>query len=189
MLHWYRASLVKKPLLTQCVVTAILFGSGDAIAQHAVERRGIRNHDFGRTFRMGFYGGCIFGPAAVQWYKVLEKYVKAPQPLVQAGLRVAADQLVFAPINMGVFFTVITTLEGGDLKKKLDDSYWKGLKANWMLWPAVQTVNFTMVPLQHRVLVVNLVSLGWNSYLSFINTQKTPGTPHAVKMVDKMEVA
>ena len=53
-------------------------------------------------------------------------------------------------------------MEGSDPKKKLDDAYWNALKSNWMLWPAVQAVNFKFVPLEHRVLVVNIVSLGKN---------------------------
>lgn len=35
------------------------------------------------------------------------------------------------------------------------------LKMNWTVWPAVQAVNLTMVPLAHRVTVVNLVCIPW----------------------------
>lgn len=35
----------------------VLFGSGDALAQQAVDRRGLQKHDFGRTGRMALYGG------------------------------------------------------------------------------------------------------------------------------------
>jgi len=38
-----------------------------------------------------------------------------------------------------------------------------------MIWPVVQFVNFKYVPLELRVLVVNVVSLGWNCYLSYLN--------------------
>jgi len=31
--------------------------------------------------------------------------------------------------------------------------------------------NFKFVPLEHRVLVVNVISLGWNCYLSYLNSQ------------------
>lgn len=51
-------------------------------------------------------------------------------------------------------------MEGSDPKEKLRGTYWEALKKNWMVWPAVQAVNFKLVPLEHRVLVVNVVSLG-----------------------------
>lgn len=37
------------------------------------------------------------------------------------------------------------------------------------LWPAVQAGNFTVVPQQYRVLTVQIVSLAWNTYVSFMS--------------------
>lgn len=51
-------------------------------------------------------------------------------------------------------------MEGTSPKDKLDSTYWTALQKNWMLWPFVQAINFKLVPLEHRVLVVNVVSLG-----------------------------
>ena len=57
-------------------------------------------------------------------------------------------------------------MEGEDPKKRLQGTYVEALKKNWMVWPAVQAVNFKFVPLEHRVLVVNVVSLGESSPFS-----------------------
>ena len=62
-------------------------------------------------------------------------------------------------------------LEGSSPKDKLDKSYRDALTKNWMVWPVIQAVNFRFVPLHHRVLVVNVVSLGWNCYLSWLNSR------------------
>ena len=51
-------------------------------------------------------------------------------------------------------------MEGGSPKEKLRGAYWTALKSNWILWPGVQAVNFKFVPLEHRVMVVNVVALG-----------------------------
>lgn len=85
--------------------------------------------------------------------------------------RVLADQTIFASTNMFVFLSTMSILEGGSPQEKLKKSYISGLKANWMLWPPVQAANFSVVPLEHRVLVVNIVSLGWNCFLSYLNSQ------------------
>ena len=51
-------------------------------------------------------------------------------------------------------------MEGEDPRQRLEGTYVQALQKNWMVWPAVQAVNFKFVPLEHRVLVVNVVSLG-----------------------------
>ena len=90
----------------------------------------------------------------------MERYVVAKNQNAQMIARVAVDQLVFAPVGMGVFFSTMAVLEGKAPKDKLNDHYWAGLKANWMVWPAIQVVNFRFVPLDLRLLVVNIISLG-----------------------------
>ncbi|KIV94522.1 hypothetical protein PV10_02282 [Exophiala mesophila] len=172
VLRWYQAKLAQRPLLTQAVTTAILFGAGDTLAQQAVEKKGFRNHEVARTGRMALYGGCIFGPAATKWYQFLQRKINLQSTNATILARVAADQTVFATVNLGVFLSSMAIMEGSDPKQKLEKSYLPGLKANWMLWPAVQAINFKLVPLEHRVLVVNIVSLGWNCFLSYLNSSK-----------------
>lgn len=101
----------------------------------------------------------VFGPAATIWYKQLEK-IKLPNKNAEILARVAADQVVFASTNLLVFLSTMSVLEGSDPKEKLDKSYKTALTKNYMVWPWVQMVNFKLVPLEHRVLVVNVVSLG-----------------------------
>jgi len=187
MLTWYRTALTKRPILTQCLSTSFLFAAGDVIAQQAVERRRDYNDDDGdgdgwpihnpyRTLRMAIYGGGVFGPLVVNWYKFLQRAVRIPNsPNLEIVSRVALDQAVFTPVNLTLFFSSMATMEGimGDdrkkmqgldtrerVRRKLQDNWLQGLKANWTVWPGVQLVNFRFVPLEHRLLVVNLVSLG-----------------------------
>lgn len=82
----------------------------------------------------------------------------------------ACDQGIFAPTFIGVFLSSMAVLEGGSVREKLDRSYKDALLTNWAIWPFVQMVNFKLVPLQHRLLFVNVISIGWNCYLSFLNS-------------------
>ena len=113
----------------------------------------------------------VFGPAATKWYSFLQKRINFENKAQTIVARVLADQLVFASTNMAVFLSTMSILEGKSPQEKLKKSYLPGLKANWTIWPVVQGVNFSVVPLEHRVLVVNVVSLGWNCYLSYLNSQ------------------
>ncbi|OAA62760.1 integral membrane protein mpv17 pmp22 family [Niveomyces insectorum RCEF 264] len=197
MLRWYKACLASRPLLTQSATTAVLFATGDVVAQQLVERRLAKKddattsadgkgsasndgnndnnngvHDFARTARMALYGGAVFGPAAATWYGLLQRHVNLATPRRTMLARVAADQGLFAPVFIGVFLGSMAVLEGGNPRDKLAKNYRSALTANYALWPAVQMVNFSVVPLEHRVLFVNVVSLGWNAYLSYLNSGK-----------------
>lgn len=84
--------------------------------------------------------------------------------------RVALDQGVFAPTFIGIFLSSMAVLEGSSPQEKLEKNYKPALLTNYMIWPFVQLVNFKFVPLDHRVLFVNLISIGWNCYLSYLNS-------------------
>ncbi|KAJ5734027.1 hypothetical protein N7493_002813 [Penicillium malachiteum] len=170
MLRWYQAKLAKRPILTASLSSGILFGSGDVLAQQAVDRKGLEKHDFARTGRMALYGGAVFGPVATGWYRILQRHVVMKSTITTAAARVAADQIVFAPTQLTVFLSAMSIMEGTDPIEKLRHSFVPSYKANLLVWPFVQAVNFTFVPLELRVLVVNLVSLGWNCFLSLLNS-------------------
>jgi protein Mpv17 len=67
---------------------------------------------------------------------------------------------------------VTGTLEGNALQdswQKLESQYWNALKANYYVWPAIQIVNFYLVPMHYQSILVNSVSVIWNAYLSQLN--------------------
>jgi protein Mpv17 len=114
---------------------------------------------------------AIFGPAATTWFKFLQNKIVLKNKNLEILARVGADQTIFASTNLFVFLSSMAIMEGSDPKKKLESTYANALQKNWMVWPFVQAINFKLVPLHHRVLVVNVISLGWNCYLSFLNGQ------------------
>jgi protein Mpv17 len=117
---------------------------------------------------------AIFGPGATIWYSFLQRHIiirNSPSSTATIVTRVAMDQFIFTPTNMLVFLSSMAWMEGTSIKKKLESTYKTAIVKNWYVWPWVQLVNFKLVPLEHRVLVVNVVALGWNCYLSWLNSQ------------------
>lgn len=56
--------------------------------------------------------------------------------------------------GLALFFTFMTVTEGGGRRavaRKFQDVYLPALKANFMLWPAVQVLNFRVIPLQFQI--------------------------------------
>jgi hypothetical protein len=124
---------------------------------------------------------AVFGPLATTWFGFLQRRVRIPgSPNAEILARVGLDQTVLAPLNLFAFLSSMAIMEGSDPQKKIESTYWNALSKNWMLWPFVQAVNFKFVPLQHRVLVVNFVSLGMYRSLTnnnyFVLTKFKAGT-------------
>ncbi|KAF5391813.1 hypothetical protein D9757_001698 [Collybiopsis confluens] len=184
MLRMYNLALQRRPMLTQCCTAAFLFGTGDIVAQQGVEGRG-KKHDvsttatipsvqmldardflrlmhrsfqFVRTARLTFYGvqqkgwsiGCAF---------------EASSPKLQDRLRTAA---------VGFFFGSMSILEGKPREAipRIQAAYVPTIVRNWGVFIPTQIVNFAIVPHHLRFVVVSVVSLFWNTYLSVANARQ-----------------
>ncbi|KAK4188253.1 hypothetical protein QBC35DRAFT_207881 [Podospora australis] len=129
--------------------------------------------DFERLFRFMAYP-FLMAPVQFRWFKLLESTfpITKTAAFLPAMKRVAADQLVFAPFGVAAFFTAMTLAEGGGtqgVKQKMKDMYVPTLKANYVLWPAVQVVNFRLMPVQFQLPFVSTVGIAWTAYLSLTN--------------------
>lgn len=112
------------------------------------------------------------------WYGALYKYVGSTGTAV-ALKKVFIDQIVFAPLFLVAILSAVAFMQGKDSDNIISDleaNYLDVLKSNYLLWPWVQIVNFTYVPLQYQVLLVQVVALFWNTYLSWkTNKQRVIG--------------
>lgn len=144
------------------------------------ERDFVPNHkalpppfDLERLTRFMAYGFCV-APLQFKWFRFLERAF----PMTKASAfgpamkRVVLDQLVYAPFGVGLFFVAMTVAEGGGRRAvthKLRDMYVPTLKANYVVWPAVQIVNFRLMPVQFQLPFVSTIGIAWTAYLSLTN--------------------
>ncbi|CAM1510659.1 Fc.00g009940.m01.CDS01 [Cosmosporella sp. VM-42] len=129
--------------------------------------------DFERLTRFMAYGFCM-APVQFKWFQFLTRIFPITKTAAfgPAMKRVAFDQLIFAPFGVGMFFTVMTIAEGGGkraISHKLRDMYIPTLKANYVVWPAVQVVNFRLMPVQFQLPFVSTIGIAWTAYLSLTN--------------------
>ncbi|WKT50301.1 Mpv17/PMP22 [Fusarium oxysporum f. sp. vasinfectum] len=186
----------ERPLMTMMVTNAILGGVADTVAQSitAIRERAIRQpgglkkndgiaieiheldrknpfyerdlipdsvglpppFDFERLTRFMAYGFCM-APVQFKWFRFLERVFP----------------LIFAPFGLAVFYTTMTIAEGGGrraVSNKLRDMYIPTLKANYVVWPAVQIVNFRLMPVQFQLPFVSTIGIAWTAYLSLTNS-------------------
>ncbi|KAJ7260580.1 hypothetical protein C8J57DRAFT_1514513 [Mycena rebaudengoi] len=170
MFRAYNALLIRRPMIAQCSTAAFLFGAGDIIAQQAVERKG-KEHDFLRTARLSFYGGALFGPAMTKWYQLLNR-LQFKNPTRGIVYRVWLDQFILTPGAVIFFFGSMALLEGKpeEAVPRIGAAYVPTLLRNWGVFIPTQIINFAFVPPHLRFVVVSVVSLFWNTYLSVANS-------------------
>ncbi|XP_047377996.1 protein Mpv17 isoform X2 [Sciurus carolinensis] len=137
----YQRALAVHPWKVQVLTAGSLMGLGDIISQQLVERRGLQEHQTGRTLTMVSLGCGFVGPVVGGWYKVLDQLIPGTTK-VDALKKMLLDQGVFAPCFLGCFLPLIGTLNGLSAQDN-----WAKLRR---LWPAVQLANFYLVPLHYR---------------------------------------
>ncbi|KAF4323600.1 hypothetical protein BBO99_00001955 [Phytophthora kernoviae] len=164
----YDKWLHDSPLVTKGVTSAILFGVGDRIAQRIegseTDDNGDKDdsadrHGLKRTARMVLWGGVLFAPIGHAWYNFLEKAVRGTTRAAVAK-KIAADQLLFSPPLSLTFFTYAGVSEGKPLREAVETAVAKlppTLAVNWTVWPLVHVCTFGFVPLEYRILFINLM--------------------------------
>jgi hypothetical protein len=163
------------PVLTKGATCAVLNAVGDIACQVLLEKKA--ELDMHRIVVFSALGAFLVGPTLHFWYSTLSKLVTATGTS-GAMMRLAADQLVFAPLFNGLFMAVLLTVNGQShlVKAKLQQDLVPTVKANWILWVPAQFVNFRYVPLHLQVLFANTVALAWNVYLSYASHKEVPVT-------------
>ena len=132
--------------------------------------------DFERLTRFMAYG-FIMAPIQWKWFSALNRWfpITSTSGTLPAIQRVAMDQFIFAPLGLTCFFTFMTVAEGGGpgaVKKKFEDVYMPTLRANYMVWPAVQMLNFRILPIQFQIPFVSTIGIAWTAYLSLANASE-----------------
>ncbi|PWN88285.1 hypothetical protein FA10DRAFT_268488 [Acaromyces ingoldii] len=153
--------------------------------REAHTQRASQGWDVARTSRF-FAFGAFMAPLLAEWNRFIEyRFPLKPAGAAAAvgkvslralGKRVAVDQILFAPFGLAMFVGSMGLMEGRHsyeaLSEKFSDVYVAALVANWKLWPLVQTINFRFMPLRYRVPFTGAVGIGWQVFLSVLNSAK-----------------
>ena len=159
------------PFTLQAVTSATVYTIGDIIAQKT-EGLDIGKLDRGRILRSALAGLIGHGPMSHVWYHVSEDFFDNTLHLHawwDFVPKVVIDQLVFGPIwnNSYILLLGIMQLQKpgqifGDMKRSTIPLLISGLK----LWPFVHCITYGLIPVENRLLWVDLVEIVWVTILA-----------------------
>lgn len=145
---------------------------GDVLAQAIT---GVPVFDVARCLRFAAYGFFISAPANHHWHRFLDSSIGAQRPTGPTSLllKLAADQLLFAPTFTVVFYAWMGVLQGRPdlVAATLGVKFWPTLIAKWSFWPGVSLFNLRYVPQRLRVFVINVFGILWSCYVSMLSAQ------------------
>lgn len=168
----YTNILNMAPLQTKAVTSATVYTIGDVIAQtqEGTEFGKIDRWRVGRSLAAGFIG---HGPMCHVWYHVSEDFFDNVVNLHHAWWsfmpKILVDQFVFGPIwnNSYILLLGIMQLQRpaqiwDDMKRTTVPLVISGLK----LWPFVHCITYGLIPVENRLLWVDLVEIVWVTILA-----------------------
>lgn len=176
----YNTSLISNPYRTKMITAGIIFGTADVVCQKFLEKPAEnKGFDYRRFFNMVFIGSCISAPLSHLWYCKLANQICSRVTMnakLQPWVALAADQILYTPISISVFLFMNEYMKDfSSLKaiKNVREKFVAGMITNFKMWPPIVLVNFALVPVQLRVLFINVFGFFWTIYLSHLQNSKT----------------
>ena len=111
-----------------------------------------------------------------RYWLLFGKMTKSIQnPVAALVVQIVLDSIIFSPVTVSGYLTVRSLLEGtgfAGAKEKCTAKLLGAVMGAWKFWPAVNVINFSIVPMHFRVLYMNVMSVFWSGYLTHVNSKK-----------------
>ncbi|KAJ8716011.1 hypothetical protein PYW08_013296 [Mythimna loreyi] len=159
---------------TNVTISLSLSSVGDLMEQtYEIYIKEQTEYDLKRCAHMAFSGVAV-GILCHHWYKVLDKFIIG-KTFDMVAKKLVLDQFIFSPIMIVTFFGSVALFEPDPLenfKDEVKDKFVRLYRAEWMVWPPAQIINFYFLPTRYRVLYDNTISLGYDVYTSQVKHSK-----------------
>ncbi|KAI8118930.1 mpv17-like protein [Lucilia cuprina] len=153
----------------ECCRAAGIMAAGDVVAQTVVEKKKVNNLDYVRTLKYSSLGFIFVGPILKYWFGLLDRSITKQNRLLRSTKKMFIDQAIMAPaLNLAItgLVGVINEESSDTIKERIKVQYPAIMKENYIFWPAIQMINFSIVPLKYQVVFVQLIAVLWNCFVS-----------------------
>lgn len=169
----YESMLESNPVLAKMCISGVVYSLGDWSAQY-LEGKAILDFDRGRMLRSGLVGFCLHGSLSHFYYQFCEWLFPFKGWWV-VPVKVAFDQTIWSAIWNSIYYICLGTLrmeKPSTIFSELRATFFPLLTAGWKLWPFAHIITYGVIPVEQRLLWVDMVELVWVSILSMISNEK-----------------
>uniref|UniRef100_A0A7S4A957 Peroxisomal membrane protein MPV17 n=1 Tax=Pseudo-nitzschia australis TaxID=44445 RepID=A0A7S4A957_9STRA len=180
----YSAVLSSAPIQTKAVTSATVYAIGDFIAQRTEAQAGDDSEELGlgnnafeldgpRLIRSLLAGLIGHGPMSHVWYGVSENLftnvLHLPNSVWGTAAKITIDQTVWGPIWNNSYIVLL-----GLMKRNSVETIWSEIKRTTIplvtsglkLWPLAHCVTYGLMPVENRLLWVDMVEILWVTILA-----------------------
>ena len=176
-IRWYGHQLDTNPIKTKIITAFFTFGSADLACQ-CIEikyTKTVKNINWKRALRQASY--CIIAATWLHYYTVkMLPYFFPDGTKYRLFKSVLYDSFIHMPMYVVGIFTYLDLMSGKSIAQTYREVKVKAkhtiIKA-WSFRPWVQYINFSLVPIQWRVLYINAFGFVWNIYLSWVQNVRS----------------
>jgi protein Mpv17 len=180
--------MAAKGLAAAMATSGVLHAASDVIAQLLVppvkplspptagtdavaEGKGRWAVDATRVAKFALVGTILHGPFFYGHFRLMERVVGPGRTLGAVVAKALIGQFVSFPVYLLGFFPLRGALDGAsaqEIRATIADKLPRTVVAGAAVWVPANLLNFALVPLPYRLVYVNCIGLGWQTYLSHI---------------------
>lgn len=170
----YGRMQARSPILTQLCSTLTIYYLGDLSAQTITSNSfETASYEPIRGVRALIIGGLSSIPS-YNWFLFLGRHFNYSSHLASLAVKICVNQTFFTPVFNTYFFGMQVLLAGEGLGKaweRVKQTVPTSWRNSWKVWPVVTAFSFTFVRPQFRSVFAGVVAIGWQSYLSWLNSR------------------
>jgi protein Mpv17 len=166
----YMNVLTLHPILVKAITSGSVYTLGDTVAQ-LYEGKTLGEIDRGRVGRSAAAGFIGHGPLSHLWYGVSAGFFDwlGWEGWWTTFPKITVDQLVWSPIWNGCYIFLLGAMKRealGEIIGTVKSTSFNLITSGLKLWPLAHVVTYGFIPVENRLLWVDLVEILWVTILS-----------------------
>ena len=157
--------LIFKQISKAALTSGSLYLAGDLINQKLIKKQ--ENVNWRQSLRFALVGATLHGPYFFFGFKGLDRVFGTSKLIKTVLLKSISGQLFVFPPFVCMMLGYNALLDDKDPFSAISKSFLPIFLNGFYCWPMANVITFKFIPVEKRIIWINLVGIVWNSYLAW----------------------